>query len=294
MCSSDRSRYYNQMSMSRIQALVCCLLLAACGSDPGKVSHAKPNDEAATAMAEQATVSAAFRKNADLATCLNDQSAEPDSAIAPCPGYVLQSLDYMVAECSRVGGTLQPMEEAGVWSLDVDADTQPEVIVDLTQNFTCYGAPAVFSCGSLGCPYFIYAKRGDDWVELGALNADDAPDIEVLPTQAGTPATLRGGCLGERPCSELTYYTWKGKAYDRTWIEYRGAAVDVVPSKLLTLMKEVPVLTAPSVKGQQIDKYPIGTTMVLIGVARSGPFNYVSPCNGCRRGFVAATALSSQ
>ena len=280
--------------MLRIPFLVCCLLLAACDSDPGKVSHVKSNDTAATAMAEQTTVPAVFRKNKDVAACLAGIGADPDSAIAPCPSYVLQSLDYMVSECSRVGGTLQPMEEAGFWSLDVDGDTQPEVIVDLTQNFTCYGAPAVFSCGSLGCPYFIYAKHADDWVELGALNADDAPGIEVLPTQVGTPAILRGGCLGERPCSELTYYTWKGKSYDRTWIEYRGEAVDVVPSSLVTLTKEVPLLTAPSAKGQQIEKYPIGTTMVVLGVARSAPFKYVSPCNGCPRGFVAATALSSQ
>ncbi|MBF8292401.1 MAG: hypothetical protein HW417_216 [Steroidobacteraceae bacterium] len=279
------------MSMLRVQVLICCLLLTACDSGPGKASQSEPDDEATAAIAEQATVPAVFRKNADLAACLAEESAEPDPAIAPCPTYVLQSLDYMLTECQGVGGVLQPMEEAGVWSLDVDADSRPEVFVDLTQSFTCYGDPAVFSCGSLGCPYFIYSQRGDAWVELGAVNADDAPGIEALPTKTGTPATLRGGCLGARPCSEMTYYKWKGNAYDRSWLEYRGHLVDVVPSNLLTLTKDASVLTAPSKNGQEIDQYPAGTTVVVIGAARSAPYKYVSPCTGCRRGFVEAAAL---
>jgi hypothetical protein len=273
------------------QLAVCLALLAACDSGPGKATQSESVDEATAAMAEQATIPAVLNKNIDLAACLADENAEPDTAIAPCPTYVLQSLDYMVTECSRVGGALQPMEEAGVWSLDVDADSRPEVLVDLTQNFTCYGAPSVFSCGSLGCPYFIYAQRGDAWVELGAVNADDAPSIEALPTLAGTPATLRGGCMGARPCSELTYYTWKANAYDRSWLEYRGHVVDIVPSSLLTLTKDASTLTAPSRNGQEIDKYPAGTTMVVIGAAREGSYKYVSPCNGCRRGFAEAAVL---
>ena len=275
------------------QLAVCLALLTACDGGTEKARQSSADDEAAAAMAEQTTVPAVFRKNADLAACLADESAEPGSTIAPCPTYVLQSLDYMVTECNGVGGALQPMEEAGVWSLDVDADGRQEVLVDLTQSFTCYGEPSVFSCGSLGCPYFIYSQRGDSWVELGAVNADDAPAIEALPTKPGTPATLRGGCLGARPCSELTYYTWKGSAYDRSWLAYRDHVVDIVPSSLLTLTKEAPVLTAPSRKGQEIDKYPAGTTMVVIGAARSAPYKYVSPCNGCRRGFVDAAALSN-
>ena len=274
-----------------IHVALCLLLLAACDSGPGKARPSKSDDGATAAMAEQVTVAAVLNKNIDLAACLAEESSEPDATVAPCPTYVLQSLDYMVTECSRVGGALQPMEEAGVWSLDVDADTRQEVLVDLTQNFTCYGEPSVFSCGSLGCPYFIYSQRGDAWVELGAVNADDAPAIEALPTEAGTPATLRGGCLGARPCSELTYYAWDGSAYDRSWIEYRGNVVDVVPSGLLALTKEAPVLTAPSRNAQEIDKYPAGTTMVVIGAAREAPYKYVSPCNGCRRGFVEAAVL---
>ena len=267
------------------------LLVAACDSGPGKGSQSESVDEATAAMAEQATIPAVLKKNIDFGACLADESADPDTAIAPCPTYVLQSLDYMITVCSGVGGALQPMEESGVWSLDLDADGRQEVLVDLTQNFTCYGEPAVFSCGSLGCPYFIYSQRGDAWVELGAVNADDGPGIEALPTKSGTPATLRGGCMGARPCSELTYYTWKGSAYDRSWLQYRGQVVDIVSSSLLTLTKDASVLTAPSKDGQEIDKYPEGTTMVVIGAARSAPYKYVSPCTGCRRGFVEAAAL---
>jgi hypothetical protein len=267
------------------------LLLAACGRGPDKAGPAAANGEMPDATSESASIPAVLRKNIDLSACLAEESPDPDAALNDCPTYVLQSLDYMIGECSRVGGALQPMAEASVWSLDVDADSKAEVLIDLTQNFTCYGAPSVFSCGSLGCPFFLYSQRGDAWVELGAVNADDAPSIEVLAAPAGTSATLRGGCAGERPCSELTHYAWKGNAYERSWIEYRGHIVDVVPGGLWTLTRDAPVLTAPSKDGQVIDEYSAGTTVVVLGAARDGPYKYVSPCNACRRGFVDAAVL---
>ena len=271
--------------------LVCCLLLAGCGRDPDKAARPGSSDDSPAAMADAAAVPAVLRKNIDLAACLAEESPDAEAAISNCPTSVLQSIDYMIEECSAVGGTLQSMPESSVWSLDVDADGRTEILIDLTQNFTCYGAPSVLSCGSQGCPYFLYSQRGDAWVELGAMNADDAPAIEVLSTEPGTPATLRGGCLGERPCSELTYYVWKGSAYERSRIEYRRHIVDVVPSGLWTLTRDAPVLTAPSEDGQPIDEYPAGTAVVVIGTAREGPYKYVSPCNACRRGFVEAEAL---
>ena len=273
------------------QIAICLALLAACGRGPDQAGPAASNGETPDATSEAAAIPAVLKRNIDLAACLAEENPDPDAALSYCPTYVLQSLDYMIGECSRVGGALQPMADASVWSLDVDADSKAEVLIDLTQNFTCYGAPSVFSCGSLGCPYFLYAQRGDAWVELGAVNADDAPGIEVLALAAGTPATLRGGCMGERPCSELTHYTWKGSAYDRSWIAYRGHVVDVVPGELWTLTREAPVLTAPSKDGQTIDEYPAGTAVVVIGAAREAPYKYVSPCSACRRGFVEAAVL---
>ncbi len=276
------------------QIALCLALLSACGREPGRAAPTSSDDEAATATSDQANVAAVLRRTIDLDACLAEQSSDPDAEASQCPTYVLRSLDYMIGECSAVGGALQPIPDASFWSLDVDADSKAEVLIDLTQNFTCYGMPSVFSCGSLGCPYFLYAQRGEAWVELGAVNAEDAPAIEVLGAPAGTPATLRGGCVGERPCSELTHYAWNGKAYERSLIEYRGHLVDVVPGGLWTLTRKARVLTAPSRDGQVIDEYPADTTMVVMGTARGGPYKYVSPCNGCRRGFVDGAVLKQQ
>ena len=65
------------------QLAVCLALLTACDGGTEKAMQSSADDEAAAAMAEQTTVPAVFRKNADLAACLADASAEPDSAIAP-------------------------------------------------------------------------------------------------------------------------------------------------------------------------------------------------------------------
>jgi hypothetical protein len=124
------------------------------------------------------------------------------------------------------------------------------------------------------------------------VNADDAPRIEVFDGPAGTPAPLRGGCLGERPCSELTHYEWKGNAYQRAWISFHGHVVDVVPGGLKTLTKNAVVRAAPESGAQMLDEYPAGTAMVVLGTARSAPFQFVSPCNACRHGFVEAAALA--
>lgn len=129
-------------------------------------------------------------------------------------------------------------------------------------------------------------------MELGAINADDAPSIEVLPGTAGTPATLRGGCSGMQPCSEKTYYEWKGKSYERTWIDARGYPVDVAPGGLWTANRDLTVLASPAADGVVLDEYPIGTSVIVIGTARGEPYQFVSPCSACRRGFVEAAALS--
>jgi len=99
------------------------------------------------------------------------------------------------------------------------------------EDLTDEAARGVFSCGSLGCPYPLYKKRGDTWIEFGAINADDAPGIEVLPKEDDSYSTLRGGCTGLRPCSELTRYDeWKADRCERSWIDFKGHPVDVAPS----------------------------------------------------------------
>ena len=271
--------------------LTAGLLLAACGGEPDQTAPAATTAETPAAITQAVATMAVLKRDLDLTACLQEESANPDAALSSCPMYVLHSLDFMVQECSRAGGTLQPTPESEAWSLDVDGDGKNEVLIDLTENFTCYGAPSVFSCGSLGCPYFLYSQRGDAWMELGAVNADDAPGIEVLAATAGTPGTLRGGCGGQKPCSELAYYAWHGTAYEWTWIEFHGHLVDVAPYGLSTLAKHTALTTAPAEGATVVDSYPAGTTVVVIGTARGAPYQFVSPCNACPRGFVETAAL---
>jgi hypothetical protein len=272
--------------------LIGTLLFSACGQDAAKEPKA-PAVAAAKTFREQAAVTTALRtRDLPLAACLDEQNAATVTESSQCPGFILLALDYMIQECTVGGGMLKPAEDPEAWSLDVDHDGKSEMLVDLTQNYICYGAPSVFSCGSGGCPYFLYSRRGDAWIELGSVNADDAPKIEVFDGPAGTPAPLRGGCVGERPCTELTHYEWKDKAYSRAWIDFRGHVVDVAPGGLWTLKTKAAVRAAPARGAQLLDEYAEGTAMVVIGTARDAPFQFVSPCNACRRGFVDAAALT--
>jgi len=274
-----------------ISVLTACLLLSACGGDSDRTRKKKGTAGTATGATEVVGAAAVRTRRLDLAACFAEDIADEESASSRCPSFVLLPLDFLTQECALAGGTLRPVEEPIAWSLDVDGDASAEMLVDLRQNMDCKGAPGVFSCGSLGCPYFLYAKRGDGWTELAAINADDAPGIEVLPGPPGTPATLRGGCTGMRPCSELTHYEWKGSSYERSWIDFRGHRVDVAPGGLWRLTRDAPILAAPKPKGEVLDEYPIGTAVVVIGNAHDAPYKFVSPCNACRRGFVDEAAL---
>lgn len=275
-----------------ISVLTSCLVLSACGGDTERARKKKAEAATPAAVAEALGAAAQRTSRLDLKACFAEDIADEAATTSRCPSFVLLSLDFLTQECSAAGGTLRPVEEPIAWSLDVDGDASAEILVDLRQNMDCQGAPGVFSCGSLGCPYFLYAKRGDGWAELAAINADDAPAIEVLPGPAGTPATLRGGCNGMQPCSEKTYYEWKGNSYVRSWIDFHGYAVDVAPGGLWTLTRDASILAAPEPKAQVLDDYPIGTAVVVIGNARGAPYRFVSPCNACRRGFVETAALA--
>jgi hypothetical protein len=268
------------------------LLLTACGgdSDPERKKAARKKKEATVELASG--VPAVRTRRIDLASCFADDLADEAATSSRCPSFVLLPLDYLTRECEVAGGTLRPVDEPVAWSLDVDGDASAEILIDLRENLDCQGVPGVFSCGSLGCPYFLYGKRGDGWAELAAINADDAPGIEVVGVPTGKPATLRGGCTGLRPCSELTHYEWRGNTYARTWIDVRGQPVDVAPGGLWTLTRDAPVLVAPEPKSEVLDEYPAGTSVVVIGAAREAPYQFVSPCNACRRGFVETAALA--
>ncbi len=275
-----------------IGVMAACLLLGACGGDAEKQATQNRTGRSAATTDMVAGVPAVKTKRLDVASCFADDLTDETANASRCPSFALLALDYMSTACSGAGGTLRPRAESIAWSLDVDGDASAEMLVDLAENLDCEGAPGVFSCGSLGCPFLLYKKRDDTWVELGAINADDAPSIEVLPTTEGKYATLRGGCTGLQPCSEYSHYEWNGSAYERTWIDFKGHTVDFAPGGLMTLKQAAPVLDAPGKRGQVLDEYPIGTAMVVIGKARDAPYTFVSPCNACRRGFVETAVLT--
>lgn len=268
------------------------LVLTACGGDGGlDITSAKR--KAAVGAGGPAGVPATLTKRIDLASCLAEDMTDDEAQSSRCPSFALLSLDYMAKQCSAHGGTLKARTPSAAWSLDVDGDASAEVLIDLIGNFDCDGAPGAFACGSTGCPYLLYKKRGDGWTEIGAINADDAPAIEVLPAKEGDYATLRGGCLGQQPCSEFVHYEWNGKAYARTWIDFKGHPVDVAQGTLMNLSKDSAVYDAPGgKKAQVLDEYPVGTSMLVIGTAREGPYAFVSPCTACRRGFVETALLA--
>ena len=277
-----------------VALLTACVVLTACGGDAAKESASTTQGKAAATTEGPPGAPATLTKRLDFASCLAEDLADDAAQSSRCPSFALLSLDYMGSQCTASGGTLKARQPSQAWSLDVDGDASAEVLVDLVANFDCEGAPGVFGCGSGGCPFLLYKRRGDTWVELGTFNADDGPGIEVLPAEEGKYATLRGGCTGLLPCSELTHYEWNGSAYKRTWIAFKGHPVDVAQGGLMTLTQDTAVIDAPSKRGQVLDEYPAGTTVILIGTARDAPYSFVSPCNACRRGFVETALLKKQ
>ncbi len=277
----------------RILSLAAVLVLGACGDDAGRDVTKTRGGKDAQVAAGAAGVPATRTHRLDFAACLAEDMTDDAAQSSRCPSFALLSLDYMSSQCAAHGGTLKAHQPSEAWSLDVDGDASAEVLVDLVGNFECEGAPGAFACGSTGCPFLLYKKRDDAWAEIGAINADDGPGIDVLPGEEGKFAALRGGCLGQQPCSELTHYEWSGKAYERTWIDFKGHAVDVAPGGLMTLTQDAAVLDAPDAKkGQVLDEYPVGTAVIVIGTARDVPWSFVSPCNACRRGFIETARLA--
>lgn len=276
-----------------IASVAALLVLGACGGGDGGREVTTVQHKAKVEATGPTGVPATLTHRLDFASCLAEDITNEEAQTSRCPSFALLSLDYMSKQCSAHGGTLKARQPSEAWSLDVDGDASAEMLVDLIGNFDCEGAPGAFACGSTGCPFLLYKKRGDSWAEIGAFNADDAPGILVMPAKEGDYAALRGGCQGQQPCSEYVHYEWNGKAYARTWIDFKGHPVDVASGTLMTLSKDSAVYDAPGGRtAQVIDEYPVGTSMLVIGTAREGPYTFVSPCNACRRGFVESALLT--
>jgi hypothetical protein len=282
--------------LTTITAFNCSAALAlaavlACspGPDRGVPAHtASANGQLPSTVASKAVQ---FGR-VDLNACLTIARKERQPSEALCPGFISDGLVQLIAMCADAGGRVEPMPRPLLQSLDVDGDGNDEFLYDTTENYQCGGAPSALSCGSLGCPVSLFERRTGAWISIGSMSATDAPSAEVLMPEAGDRySVLRGGCSGERPCDELTYYRWQGTWYQGTTIEVRRHWVDVANDGLWTLVDDTNVLAEPSSSAAVLERYASGTQVVVIGDARDAPYKYVSPCNSCRSGFVDAAGL---
>jgi hypothetical protein len=235
---------------------------------------------------------ATLQASADLESCLQVRRDEAGASLGICPGFIRAPLTSADRACSELGGRLVPRPPAKIWSLNVNGDPEPWQLFDVTENYFCDGAALALSCGSLGCPSGLYRKSADAWTLIGSLDAPDVPAVEILaPRNVTRDVVLRGGCSGERPCEEWTYYMWDGGSYEPRFIQSHGQWVDVAPEGLWALIRATPVLERPSPDSAVIEHYPAGSEVIVIGNARHLPYRYISPCNACTRGFVDAAAI---
>jgi hypothetical protein len=169
-------------------------------------------------------VSTAAVSGVDINHCLRiaNNQAKPDEA--HCPGFIVTTLIDARNTCREVGGKIRTYPPTKLWSIDVNADGQPEYLFDYSQNVGCDDAESVFSCGSLGCGLSLFAWRDDQWRIIGNL-PDDPTAIEAVPASGqGGYADLRAVCVG---CTEIQRYRWSGHDYALAGLEVRGHAVDI-------------------------------------------------------------------
>ena len=266
-----------------------------------RLAAAMPQQDVSTRQGKAAATTgpvgapATLTTRLDFASCLAEDVADDAAQSSRCPSFALLSLDYMGSQCSANGGKLMARLPSQAWSLDVDGDASAEVLVDLVANFDCEGVPGTFACGTGGC-LSCSTRAGETWVELGAINADDAPAIEVLPTaEDGKLATLRAAAASaSSPAASGRILRVERAANTRA----PGSTSRATPStssrsSLMTLTKDSAVFDAPGGrKAQPLEEYPLGTAMIVIGTARDAPYTFVSPCNACRRGFVETALLA--
>jgi hypothetical protein len=274
--------------MARYGTVVVCAAAAAMSALAGCRSAPEAVPLESRAVAGTAT---AFER-VNLPNCLGIARGTIAPSEAVCPGFISAGLGDLIGACAEVGSSLRPGERPSLLSLDVNGDGTIELLYDATQNYYCEGAPSALTCGSLGCPVSLFEQRDGRWISIGVLSAGDVDGAEVLVPAAGERyGAIRGGCAGDRPCDELTYYRWNGNAYAATEIHARGHWVDVTGEGLWTLVTDVAVLAGPASDAAVLERYPAGTDVVVIGDARGTAFKYVSPCRACASGFVEPTAL---
>jgi hypothetical protein len=226
----------------------------------------------------------------DISYCLRivSNQAKPDEA--HCPSFIVTTLIDARNTCREVGGKIRAYPPTKLWSIDVNADGQPEYLFDYSQNVGCDDAESVFSCGSLGCGLSLFAWKDGQWRIIGNL-PNEPSAIEVIPASGHDGYTdLRAACAG---CVEIKHYRWSGHTYALAGFEVRGHAVDIpaVRGQLWMLTSDVAVLAEPKHDAKALDHYKARTEVVILGKARKASYFYVSPCNACEPGFVEQALL---
>jgi hypothetical protein len=252
-----------------------------------------------TAVAAVAAACAADREpfaetaNLDMDACLAAIATGEDVNPADCPSFLMATALDASQLCRDVGGTIGAIEAADIWSIDVNGDDRPEHAFAIDDVVYCEGAASVFSCGSLGCPKGLYGERDGIWRLIGSLSAYARDDVGLADAvHEDGYRDLVVGCSTDENCVRWTY-AWREGSYEADHADVRGYRVEHAASVhgLFALAADTPLLATPSADGEPLDRYAAGTEVAIIGTA--GDYYYVSPCNACESGFVAAALIPS-
>jgi hypothetical protein len=234
---------------------------------------------------------AADSADIDIDACFAAIAAGDEADAAACPSFLMQTAVDASQICRDVGGIVGAIEAADIWSIDVNGDDRPEHAFAIDDVVYCEGAASVFSCGSLGCPKALYGERDGAWQFIGSLSARSREEIALADTvrEDGYHDLILGCSTGDE-CVRWTYI-WSNGTYEPESAEVRGHLVDYASSVhgLFALAADTTVLATPTADGEPLDRYAVGTEVAIIGTA--GEYYYVSPCNACQSGFVAAALI---
>jgi len=229
----------------------------------------------------------------DMDACFAAIAGGDDADEAVCPPFLLATAIDAGQICREAGGSIGPIEAADIWSIDVNGDERPEHAFALDEIVHCEGAPSLFSCGSLGCPKALYGERDGTWRLIGSLSALSRDDIALSnAVHADGYRDLVVGCSTAEECVRWTY-AWRDDFYEPVEAVVRGYRVESAESVhgLFALAADTTLLATPSADGATLDRYAAGTEVAIVGTA--GDYYYVSPCNACASGFVAAALIPS-
>jgi hypothetical protein len=230
----------------------------------------------------------------DLNFCVATLAASDGKSAAECPAFLATAVTEAWEFCRESGGRLGAVENATVWSIDVNDDRRPEQAFEYNDVVYCENAWSAFECGSRGCPKILYGERDGAWQSIGAISASAREALELAGTKhADGYRDLTVGCASGEDCAERWHYVWRGGYYEAASVEVRGYPVDFANSVhgLHALVADTTLLATPRADGAALERHSAGTEVDIIGTAEAADYYYVSPCNACASGFVPRTAL---